>query len=65
MTEFYNTEFINVGDDAFGYFYDPPRGWANPTDCGNFPCTAPWNVLLWFQASKFRGKRPSETYSNF
>jgi hypothetical protein len=31
--------------------YDPPKGWANLDDCGNFPCTAPNNVILSFTRS--------------
>ena len=27
---------------------EPPKGWANLTDCVDFPCTAPENVLLSF-----------------
>ena len=30
------------------HLMDPPRGWANPKDCVEFPCTAPENILLKF-----------------
>ena len=46
--EFYDTVFENVEDDAFGYLMDPDPRWANLKDCGEFPCTAPWNTLLSF-----------------
>jgi len=41
MHEFYDTKFINVEADAMSYIFDPPQGWANPYECGEFPCTAP------------------------
>jgi hypothetical protein len=46
MVEFYDTKFINVDGDAIAYLDDPQPGWANIKDCGEFPCTAPSNVLL-------------------
>ena len=33
------TKFRNVQENAFAFIDDPPQGWANPTDCGDFPCT--------------------------
>jgi hypothetical protein len=65
ITQFYDTEFHNVDDDGFGYFRDPSKRWANLKDCGEFPCTAPWNVLLGFTGSKFSGARPSGVSSSF
>lgn len=41
IQNFENIVFDNVHEDAVAHIYDPPQGWANPTDCGNFPCTAP------------------------
>lgn len=41
MSEFFNTKFVDVEGDAMGFLFDPPKGWANVKDCGNFPCTAP------------------------
>lgn len=41
VQNFVNTVFDNVADDAVARIYDPPKAWANPTDCGNYPCTAP------------------------
>ena len=34
---------------------EPPLAWANLDDCGNFPCTAPLNVELFFKRSSFGG----------
>lgn len=55
--EFIDTTFENIDSDAFGYLMDPPEAWANVKDCGEFPCTAPWNTLLSFKRTKFTGQR--------
>jgi hypothetical protein len=65
ITQLYDTQFENVNDDAFGYYMDPKKGWANLKDCGEFPCTAPWNLLMMFTGTKFSKARPSTTYSTF
>jgi len=54
-----NNEFINVDDKAFGYFYDPKPKWANVKDCGEFPCSAPFNVLMQMKQTKFTGIQPT------
>merc|ERR1712100_3323 len=48
MVEFYDTEFHNIDADAIAYLMHPKPGWANIKDCGDFPCTAPLNALLYF-----------------
>jgi hypothetical protein len=48
-------EFVDASDDSWGYFFDPPSGWANVADCGNFPCTGPWNVLFYNEDITFTG----------
>lgn len=55
IQNFKNTVFDNVHDDAVAHIYEPPSGWANPTDCGNFPCTAPQNAVLKFTGTTFKG----------
>jgi hypothetical protein len=65
ITKFEDNEFKNIDADAFGYFFDPNPKWANVKDCGNFPCTAPWNVLLTFKGSSFTGRSPSFAKSTF
>lgn len=48
------------------YLFSPPAGWANLDDCGDFPCTAPDNVLLQFEDSTFAGTtRPDNYDKNF
>jgi hypothetical protein len=64
--KFIGTVFENVDDSALAYLFDPPKGWANIDDCGNFPCTAPSNALLQFERTRFTGAvRPSRTESSF
>ena len=65
MAEFYDTEFTNVETDAVAYIMDPQPGWANIADCGNYPCTAPKNILFTFQDSTFRGSKPSFAKRDF
>ena len=47
--KFINTQFNNVNQSALGYFMSPPWSWADLDDCGNYPCTAPNNILLSFE----------------
>jgi len=44
--KFTNTRFENVHEDTIAFIMSPPWGWANLDDCGDWPCTAPSNVLL-------------------
>jgi hypothetical protein len=41
-------KFINVKQDALIFIYDPPAEWANIDDCGQWPCTAPSNLVYTF-----------------
>jgi len=41
--------FNNVHNDAVAFFFTPPQEWANPTDCGTYPCTGPHNILMNFR----------------
>ena len=66
INEFKYTKFRNVQNEAVIFIDDPPQGWANPTDCGDFPCTAPNNVVLKFEAAQFPGPvTPIRTDNNF
>jgi hypothetical protein len=53
--QFYDTKFTNIEEDAMAYFYDPPKGWANLKDCGEFPCTGPENLLYTFDRTTYEG----------
>ena len=48
------------------YINDPNPAWANPTDCNEWPCTAPENVVLQFEGTQFLGTTtPVETAPDF
>ena len=66
VNKFKNTKFRDVQDQAVVFIDDPNPGWANPTDCGEWPCTAPNNIVLKFENTQFTGlDRPAKTDSNF
>lgn len=46
---FDNTKFIDTDDYGFVFLAKPDPGWANVKDCGNFPCTAPNNLIYSFK----------------
>jgi len=53
---FFNDNVFEDCDlEAFTYVPNPNPGWANPKDCGNFPCTAPHNVFFRFHNTYFTG----------
>jgi len=51
--DFYSSTFTNVENAAIATLDDPEPAWANKKDCGEFPCTAPWNVLFSFKDTKW------------
>jgi hypothetical protein len=65
LQNFYDTRFIDVEDETLTYLSDPSPGWANPTDCGDFPCTAPYNVLMSFDRTIWEGKKPALATADF
>jgi len=44
---------MNVKYNALAYIFDPPQGWAVIDDCGEWPCTAPSNVVYTFTKALF------------
>ena len=50
-----NSRFINVAKESLGYLSSPKPGWANVKDCGNFPCTAPYNALFKYVNTSWEG----------
>lgn len=66
MHVFKNTVFDNVEDPAVIHLYNPPKGWATIDDCGEWPCTAPENVVLKFSNTQFTGlQTPSSVQQDF
>lgn len=62
---FDNCKFEDVTDDGFAFLDKPDPAWANIKDCGNFPCTAPNNVIFTFTNTKYYGATPSIASSAF
>jgi hypothetical protein len=65
MVEFYDTKFIDVDQNAFAYIDSPNPAWAAVDDCGDFPCTAPANILFQFFGTEFEGSSPSWATDEF
>jgi hypothetical protein len=51
MLEIYDSTFIDIELDALAHFDLPNPGWAVLDDCGEFPCTAPLNILYYLQGT--------------
>jgi hypothetical protein len=50
-TFFKDTIFIDCDANAMADIWDPPASWAKISDCGQWPCTAPNNVVVKFTGS--------------
>lgn len=61
---FKNCKFHDVNDDGMAWLEKPDLAWANIKDCGNFPCTAPNNLIYTFLGSRFTGITPTTTTSD-
>lgn len=46
-------KFTDVAYNALMLIDEPDNGWARVDDCGNFPCTAPYNVIFNFYDAIF------------
>jgi hypothetical protein len=58
--------FDNCEWDAIALLIDPLEAWANVEDCGNFPCTAPKNVMFDFKNTKWIGNNiPYDATADF
>ena len=63
---FNDMTFENVDDMGWAFLEKPPTAWANVKDCGNFPCTAPNNLIFSFAGTTFTGDtKPSSTPADF
>lgn len=51
--KFVDNTITNIEEGALTYIMDPPKKWANPTDCVMFPCTAPKNILMSWKQTRF------------
>jgi hypothetical protein len=55
MVTAYDTKFVNSDPNTYAFIMDPNPEWADITDCGEFPCTAPYNVIFRFKNSSWVG----------
>lgn len=44
---------------------NPQSKWANPEDCGTWPCSAPWNTWIYTIGNKYKGSRPEFDETEF
>ena len=51
--KFSKVRFTDFDDNAIAYLMDPLLAWANLDDCGNWPCTAPRNVEIFFDTTYY------------
>lgn len=58
LHKFVGSTFRDVANDAFVKFDEPLEKWAAVDDCGEWPCTAPENIVLQFDGNSFSGVRP-------
>jgi hypothetical protein len=63
--KFYDSKFIDNENEALAYFYVPPKKWAIIKDCGEFPCTGPYNTFFMFMRNTFEGRVPPYISTNF
>lgn len=63
---FNDCTFKNVDNSGWAFLEKPPTAWANVKDCGNFPCTAPNNLIFTFKGTKFEGEtKPTTAVADF
>ena len=60
-----NTKFTDVDNDGFYFMKEANSAWANPTDCGEWPCTAPANSIMKFRGTVFAGITPNMSDRDF
>jgi len=47
------------------YIMPPAERWANPKDCIEFPCTAPYNILFTFRETQYHSNQRFNYGSTF
>lgn len=58
-------KFHNCEMEALTWFTNPPGGWANLADCGDFPCTGPKNTIFSFTNTEWTGNVPDGALADF
>jgi len=62
---FFESIFDNVSDIGLAFLDKPNPDWANDTDCGDFPCTGPNNLIFSFASTTYSGVKPSVALPDF
>jgi hypothetical protein len=62
---FNNCILEDVDDTGFAFLEKPNPAWANVKDCGNFPCTAPNNLIFSFADTTYSGTTPTSKPAAF
>jgi len=58
--------FEDVTDAGFAFLEKPNPDWANPTDCGDFPCTGPNQMVFDFTGNTYTGSvTPTTAFADF
>jgi hypothetical protein len=52
--------FFDLNPQALTFMPDPEPDWANPSDCVEFPCTGPVNVVIRLENASFKSGRRLE-----
>ena len=61
----HDIKFTDVAYPALIFIDDPNPGWVVIDDCGNFPCTAPYNVIFNFYDAIFESPLNLTTLPTF
>lgn len=64
MHELKDCTFIDVDERAYAKFDEPKEEWAKIDDCGEWPCTAPENIVIRYEGSKYSGTSISNTMAD-
>mmetsp|Transcript_470 Transcript_470/g.739 ORF Transcript_470/g.739 Transcript_470/m.739 type:complete len:328 (-) Transcript_470:1011-1994(-) len=63
---FNDCTFDDVDNTGWAFLEKSDPGWANVKDCGDFPCTAPNNLIYSFTGTKFTGTtKPTTAVADF
>ena len=71
MHKFNRATFTNVSEDSMAWIEKPNPGWAtttpltSPSNCGNWPCTAPENVVLSFKNTVYESNSELDEDNDF
>lgn len=65
MHKFNGCKFIDVDEESLVWFEDSPWSWANISDCGQWPCTAPENIVMSFLGTTWDGITPPNARGTF